>query len=87
MTSWNEEQAKKPPMNGFSRQDSYKVKQKDLDSNIFEKTDYSEHIPLSKLNAEEILNKKEQTKKIRNFYGHKVDEEFKRWAPQQEIAQ
>lgn len=60
MTNWTEEQAKKAPQNGAARQDAYKVKQKDLDSNIFEKTDYSEHIPLSKIDAQALLDKKQQ---------------------------
>ena len=58
LADWKEEQAKKPPVNGFSKQDSFKVKQKDLSSQVFEQTDYTEHLPLTKQSSDAILRKK-----------------------------
>lgn len=45
-----------------------------------------EHMPLSKLTTEQLLEKKMSKKKQNQFHGHKIDGEFKQWAPKQEIA-
>lgn len=55
---WKDGQSSKAPQNGFGKQDSFKVKQKDLSSTVFEQTDYQEYLPLSKANSEAILEKK-----------------------------
>lgn len=83
---WKDEAAKERPKNGTGNQDPYRIKQNDLGSQIFEQTDYTEHMPLSKASSEAILSKKLQKYKVRQFHGHKVNDEFKKWAPKQEVA-
>lgn len=82
---WKEPQAKKAPLNGFMRQDSYKAKQKCLSSTgIFEQTDYSAHLPLTKQNSEATLERQHNARKAREFYGKQTDVEFKDWNFRQE---
>lgn len=83
---WKDEATKARPQNGCTTQDCYKVKQKDLNSQIFEQTDNFEYLPLSKKSSETILRKTTQNGKKTQVYGKKDDKEFKTWAPHQEIA-
>lgn len=54
---WKDEATKKIVNNGISRCDPFKSKQRELNSNIFEQTDYFEYLPLSKATSEAILSK------------------------------